>query len=156
MVTSLTATTCDTYWPTINENAGDTITANPMNAYDRDLSTYATVTANGGNGGDPQSGIVFYKGFTKVIGTPSTVTLSVTASTSGSSSCSDTIQYSLDNGSHFSLVPSLSGIYTKTTSTVSLPATQDITQVILWAEADCPSGMLGVNIRVYEISIQAV
>lgn len=149
------------YRPTIWLRLGDAFPTNPTYAYDANDTTFATIKGvnnNIGGGGEivePVDAEVRYKGFPSVVGTPSSLTLAVTASADGTSNCTNSIWYSTSNNvAHY--FSGQSGIHAKTTSSVSLPANTDLTQLYVEVQALCnPPNIEYRQVKVYEIWVLA-
>jgi CSLREA domain-containing protein len=128
--------------------------ANPANAEDGNLSTFANGIVNGGTSSE------YWKSFGSAPGSASQINLKV----SSAADCLDQdmdgaeIAYSLDGGSTFhhiyaqgTLGTDACSNRTQQTDTVALPATQDITKVQVFAEL---SSYLGSTHQVYDVWIE--
>jgi CSLREA domain-containing protein len=141
--------------PTVFTSPG-TPYANPANAADGNLGTFANGIVNG------QTSIEYWQGFGSAGKSPTRITLNV----SSAADCTDPggeddgaeLAYSLDGGNTFHHIYAQGTLgadactnRTQQTDVVSLPLTQDTTKVQVFAEL---SSILGSTHQIYDIWIQ--
>lgn len=133
--------------PTTQTGTGS-LYSNPTNAYDGSATTFALASV--GNGA---AATETWAGFAAA-GSPISINLKITSEVDDSGG-SASLDYSKDNGVTWANVYGVSANRSQTTDVISLPNTQDLTQVKVRASANSTSSpVTGVGHKIYEIWIE--
>lgn len=150
------------YRPTAFDDIGQDQDGNPSpctndgNAIDGNPAT--ATTCNAGRSQDLQdfsNKEIIYFGFPQKRGSPSTINLNVTSSASLNSDCTTfhiSMEYSLNGGVAWVIVPGQVGVYSQNTAAIPLSPTQDFTQVSVRGLASCVRSNGGTGIAILNIN----